>query len=281
MLNNGKVNQKWCNNFNAWIEIWSLLEIKLSSRKFTWANNQDNLVMSTIDRIFCTTDIDSFFPLGSAQALPRLGSDHTPILWESGVGLTPKSSSYKFEKWWLLREEFRDLVVRSWSAPTKSTTAISIWQEKTRRFRKSSKGWSHNIEAALRKYKKEMMEEYDTLDIKSESTPLSLEDQTRMKQIHEEMQKIWLKEETKSKQRSRDRDIKEGDKNTAYFHAVANQRRRKTLIHTLDGPDGPVTSTVEMLDVATSFYKDLFCLEDRTGFTLSPTFFLLMRKSLT
>lgn len=126
-----------------------------------------------------------------------------------------------------------------------------------------------------------MMEEYDTLDIKSESTPLSLEDQTRMKQIHEEMQKIWLKEETKSKQRSRDRDIKEGDKNTAYFHAVANQRRRKTLIHTLDGPDGPVTSTVEMLDVATSFYKDLFCLEDRTGFTLSPTFFLLMRKSLT
>lgn len=27
--NNGKVDHKWCDKFNAWIEIWSLLEIKL------------------------------------------------------------------------------------------------------------------------------------------------------------------------------------------------------------------------------------------------------------
>jgi hypothetical protein len=39
----------------------------------------------------------------------------------------------------------------------------------------------------------------------------------------------------KAKQKSRDRDIKEGDRNTAYFHFVANQRRRKMLVHSLDG----------------------------------------------
>ena len=54
---NGIVDQKWCDKFNSWIEIWSLLEIRLSNRRFTWANNQENLIMSTIDRIFCNTEI--------------------------------------------------------------------------------------------------------------------------------------------------------------------------------------------------------------------------------
>jgi hypothetical protein len=34
-------------------------------------------------------------------------------------------------------------------------------------------------------------------------------------------------EEIKEKQRSRDRNIREGDRNNAYFQAMANQRNRK------------------------------------------------------
>ena len=67
-----------------------------------------------------------------------------------------------------------------------------------------------------------------------------------MKQIKEELEEIWRKEETAMWQRSRDRKIKEGDKNTAYFHAVANQRRRKNQLTVPEGPNGPVYSTKDI-----------------------------------
>lgn len=276
--NNGRVDHRWCDKFNAWIEIWSLLEIKLGNRQFTWANNQVDLVMSTIDRVFCSTDMDRIFPLDTIQALPRLGSDHTPILWDARIGQHPKNSSYKFEKWWLLREDLKSVVEKVWGISVKGTSSIDIWLAKVRNLRRVTKGWNYNIEAELRHLKKDLMLEYDTLDIKSETDELSVEELNRIKFIRGEMSNIWLKEETKAKQRSRDRDIKEGDRNTAYFHVVANQRRRKTLIHSLQGPNGPTSDTTEMLDVATSFYKKLFGKEYPSGFTLSSNFFATSNK---
>jgi hypothetical protein len=64
--------------------------------------------------------------------------------------------------------------------PTKGKTSIDIWQEKVRIFRRTTKRWSSNIEAELRKVKKEMMLEYDFLDIKSETKDLLAEETSMM-----------------------------------------------------------------------------------------------------
>jgi endonuclease/exonuclease/phosphatase family metal-dependent hydrolase len=96
---NGVVNLKWCGEFNEWIHKHSLMEIKLVERCFTWSNNQENAIMTHIDRVFYDTDFDMKFPLSSAKALHRQLSDHTPIMWESGVGQKIDKPRFKFEKW--------------------------------------------------------------------------------------------------------------------------------------------------------------------------------------
>jgi hypothetical protein len=44
-----------------------------------------------------------------------------------------------------------------------------------------------------------------------------------------ELKTYWIVEETKARQRSRDKNILKEDRNTTYFHTVANQRRRKNI----------------------------------------------------
>lgn len=64
--------------FNVWVDKWGLVELVLPNRSYTWTNNQDNLIMARLDRIFVSTDWETHFPLARVKALDRLPSDHNP-----------------------------------------------------------------------------------------------------------------------------------------------------------------------------------------------------------
>jgi hypothetical protein len=48
---NGNINLLRVESFNEWINCWGLLEVKDPSRAYTWSNNQEVLVMTTLDRV--------------------------------------------------------------------------------------------------------------------------------------------------------------------------------------------------------------------------------------
>jgi len=87
-----------------------------------------------------------------------------------------------------------------------------------------------NEVARLNRYKSELVVQNNDLEAKMESRGLSNAEKTRMDFVAKELllEKIWAFEEIiKDMQRSRDRNIFEGDKNTVYFHAVVNQSRKR------------------------------------------------------
>jgi hypothetical protein len=132
-----------------------------------------------------------------------------------------------------------------------------------RTFRRLTRGWASNEIAAMNKEKATLAAEFNSLELKVEQNTILDAEKERMKEVANNLNRIWALEEIKGRQRARDRDILEGDRNTAYCQAVANQRNRKNRIESLEGPNGLVEDGQGMMKIVVDFYKNLFRKEKK------------------
>jgi len=82
----------------------------------------------------------------------------------------------------------------------------------------------------IRKRKEKLLRDYDMFNQKAESQNLPTEEIEEMNNNMDELNRLWDMDETKARQRSRDRNITGGNRDTRYFQTIANQRRRSLII---------------------------------------------------
>jgi hypothetical protein len=194
--------------FNAIIENLDLREIILSGRQFTWANRRENPTFEKLDRVLASVDWEQKFPLVSVRALTRCGSDHTPLLIDSGhQAHLGNYSKFTFELSWLREEGFFDMIKKEWNSTAEVESPMQRWQNKIRHLRRFLHGWVKNLSGKYKKEKERLMSIIDELDIKAEAYPLTGSEKEKLKDANDRISKLRRDEETKWVQHAKVKNI--------------------------------------------------------------------------
>ena len=232
--NNANFNARWPFIFNAIIESLSLRELELSGRQYTWASRRDTPTYEKLDRFLASVPWEQKYPLVTVHAMTRSGSDHTPLIIDSGIEAHVRNkSAFSFELSWLRKEGFYDMICREWMSVTSGESPVERWQNKIRHLRQYLRGWAKNMSGEYKKLKNKLCLLIDELDIKAETSPLSVAENAAKKEADAYLAQLRRDEESKWAQRAKVKHVQEGGNNTKYFHLIANGKHRKKRIFQL------------------------------------------------
>lgn len=79
---------------------------------------------------------------------------------------------------------------------------------------------------------------------------------------------LLREEEIKWYQRAKTKKIVEGDRNTRYYHMIANGKHRKTRIFQLEQEEGIIKGDVQLRKYITRYYKKLFGPPEENNFSM-------------
>jgi mannosylglycoprotein endo-beta-mannosidase len=146
-----------------------------------------------------------------------------------------------------------------------------MWQGIALKLRQFLKGWGTNLGKQKRVFRENLLSQVAALDQRAYST--GLDDEGWALRYHLEDQLIHLDsvEEEYWRHRSRLQWTMKGDSCTAYFHAIANGRRRKCVIPRLITDAGEVAEHADVMKHVYQFYEGLTCSigEERAFFLAS------------
>jgi mannosylglycoprotein endo-beta-mannosidase len=130
------------------------------------------------------------------------------------------------------------------------------WQYMSGGLRQYLRGWSKNLGTEQKLQKLHLLDQIKQLDDEADAIGLE-EDWAFRYYLEYQLLNIYRIEEEYWRQRGGIRWSLQGDANTAYFHAVANGRRRKCLISNLVTEDGPISDKLLMQQHIYAFYREL------------------------
>ncbi|XP_031101801.1 uncharacterized protein LOC116005700 [Ipomoea triloba] len=257
----GSVNSN-ANQFQRFSEAFgdcNLLDPGASGPKFTWHRLAGNRViqMRRLDRLFWNIEAQVAFPEAKVLVLPRLYSDHNPILFVEEAGQPPNRDlrPIRFEAAWLNRDDYNLIWKEVASNSTQSFT--DIISTVTRK----SLLWNRNDFGNIFKRKQKLITAIQNVQNRSDFT-VSRDLQTRERFLINDLNEVLDQEEAFWFQKSRVDWIKDGDRNTRFYQNAAVIRRNKNRIRFLKINGSWTDNHSSLSSHITDFFTSLFCRVD-------------------
>uniref|UniRef100_A0ACD5UQY6 Uncharacterized protein n=1 Tax=Avena sativa TaxID=4498 RepID=A0ACD5UQY6_AVESA len=200
------------------------------------------------------------FPVSSLRAETRVGSDHTPLMLDTGKGSLVKSNRFFLETKWFSIPGFAENVKSNWlcmlQQPARRRDAIDLWYSLSRGLRQFLRGWAANLGKTSREAKAAFLGQIQELDVLADAEGLDEEGWALRYHLENQLIQILVEEEHR-RQRGRQKWLLKGDTNIAYFHATTNGRRRKCSIMDLSSKSCPIMGKEKIQNHIYEFYMGL------------------------
>jgi hypothetical protein len=126
--------------FNDAISNQRLEELKLNGNKFTWTNKQSSPLLERLDWMFASASWLANYLGSSVPTLSRDILDHSPFLIPISNDI-PKARIFRFENYWLLHDDFMQVMQLGWSIPVGSSDKAKRIMGKFKNLRRVLKTW--------------------------------------------------------------------------------------------------------------------------------------------
>lgn len=211
-----------------------------------------------LDRGVASPAWSSRFPQAVITHLTTPSSDHAPLLLErEETTLARPMKIMRYEEVWERESSLPEVIQEAWTMGADASTLGDI-NDKMKVTMTKLVSWSKDKIGNVRKKIKDLREKLGEL----RNIGL-LDTDNEVHSVKKELEEMLHREEIWWKQRSRITWLKEGDRNTRYFHLKASWRAKKNKIKKLKKNDGSTTmNKKEMKEISRSFFQQLYTKDD-------------------
>ncbi|WMV41450.1 hypothetical protein MTR67_034835 [Solanum verrucosum] len=178
---------------------------------------------------------------------------------ENGCGDWGASNSYfKFKNWWLQTEGFKEKIKIWWDSFPNVGNPDFVLVTKLKVLKTKLKDWSKSVQGNLRIQKQLVLAKLVELEEIQEHRTLQEKEIVSRMTLLNDFEDISRKEEIAWQQRSRATWLKEGDRNTNFFHKTTNAHMRTNTIDRLKVGEVMIENPVEIKKEIVTFYDNLY-----------------------
>ncbi|KAK2424165.1 hypothetical protein QL285_034553 [Trifolium repens] len=211
-----------------------------------------------LDRAICNQAWLDSCVSSSVTALPRIRSDHFPLLLDLQVTAVSFASQFKFQRMWASHDDCARIISECWNSVVVGcpmyvlSQKLKMLKDKLRVWNKSCFGNVHEnvISAELK------LQQIQQQIQNNGHTDALLLDEKIASNLYED---ALNKQEVFWQERASLNWHLEGDRNTKYFHRLAKiKTSTKAITSLLDG-EHVITDQSQIAEHVIDYYKNLFC----------------------